>query len=116
MLPQASTALHVLVSTKVPAQDPWTVTSLTSCTDAVEHASEAVGIVNDGTWGQEIVSLIPWPPIVGGVLSMTVIVSATPPLMFPQVSTALHVLVSTKVPAQDPWTVTSLTSCTDAVA
>src|SRR5204862_2035806 len=73
-LSQSSDALHVLVSANVPAQDPWVVTSLTCCTVADEQASEAVGAVKLGTEGQEIVALIPWPPIVGGVLSMTVTV------------------------------------------
>jgi hypothetical protein len=71
-LPQASTALQVLVSVKVPA-DPCVVTSLTSWTDAVEQASEAVGAVKLGVEAQETVALLPWPPITGGVLSITVI-------------------------------------------
>jgi hypothetical protein len=53
---------------------PSIVTSLTSCTDAVEQASEAVGAVKLGTEGQEIVALIPQLPITGGILSMTAIV------------------------------------------
>jgi hypothetical protein len=71
-LPHASIALHVLVSVTVPAGDPGVVTSLTSWTVADEQASEAVGAVNDGVDAQEMVALTPWPPIVGGVVSTTV--------------------------------------------
>jgi hypothetical protein len=56
---------------------PSTVTSLTSWTDAVEQASEAVGAVKLGAAGQEMVALLPAALIVGGVLSMTVIVWLT---------------------------------------
>ena len=48
--------------------------SLTSCTLAVLQASDAVGAVNVGTAGQEIVPFAPGLPITGGVISLTVIV------------------------------------------
>src|SRR5204862_5345947 len=101
-LPQASTDLHVRVSEAVPALRPRDVTSLTRCTVADEQASEAVGAVKLGTEGQEMVALIPWPPIVGGVLSITVIDIGRASCREREESTALHVLVSVKVPAQDP--------------
>jgi len=89
--------------------------SLTSTTTAVQQASVAVGGVNTGVAGQEIVALLPAAPIVGGVLSMEVMVCATVPLTLPQASTALQVLVSVNDPMHVPSTVISLTSWTDAV-
>ena len=48
--------------------------SLTSCTVAELQASDAVGAVKLGVAGQDIVPFAPGVPIVGGVLSTTVIV------------------------------------------
>ena len=76
-LPQPSIALHVIVSERVPGQLPPTVTSLTNCTVAPLQASDAVGVVNTGIAGHEIVALAPAEPIVGATLSMTVIVWLT---------------------------------------
>ena len=59
------------------AQLPAVVISLTSCTDAELHASLAVGGVNVGVAGQLTVPFAPGVPIVGGVLSTTVIICAT---------------------------------------
>ena len=56
------------------------VTSLTTCTVTVLHTSEAVGAVKFGVAGQITVAFAPGVPMVGGVLSMTVIVCATVPL------------------------------------
>jgi len=53
-----------------------------------------VGAVNDGVAGQLTVPFAPGAPMVGGVLSMTVIVCDTVELWLPQASTALQVFVS----------------------
>src|SRR5213595_2960838 len=101
-----------MVSLYVPAHDPCVVISLTTCTLAALHTSEAVGAVKDGNAGHVTVPFIPCPPIVGGVLSMTVIVCDTVELWLPHASTALQVMVSLYVPAHDPCVVISLTTCT----
>ena len=72
-MPHASTALQVIVSVWVPAQLPAVVISLTTCTLAELHTSLAVGGVNEGVAVHSIVALGPCPPIVGGVISLTVI-------------------------------------------
>ena len=73
-LPQASTALHVMVRVSAPPQVEFVIMSLTTTTDELLHASLAVGAVNDGVAGQITVALAPGVPITGGVLSTTVIV------------------------------------------
>src|SRR5829696_2132313 len=71
-LPQPSTARHLLVT--VYPHDPVTVTSPpTCCTVTALQASAAVGVVNDGVAGHSIVAFAE-VPIVGGVVSVTVIV------------------------------------------
>src|SRR5947208_12720450 len=75
LLPQASTAIHVLVNVFAQVVPP--VTSETTLTVAVLQLSDAVGGVNVGTYvcGQpSIVVLPPAVPMVGGVVSVTVIV------------------------------------------
>ena len=94
MLPQPSTAFHVTVSVYEPAQVPCAVTSLTTTIDELLQASLAVGAVNVGVAGQLTVPFAPGVPIVGGVLSTTVIVCDTVLLVLPQPSTALQVRVS----------------------
>ena len=74
VLPQASIALQVFVSLYDPAHVPAVVTSLSCCTVAPLHASLAVGAVNVGVPVHSIVALAPAVPMVGGVLSVTVIV------------------------------------------
>ena len=69
------------------------VLSLTCCTVAVPQASEAVGGVNTGVPLHAIVVLAPGAPIVGAVVSTTVIVWLREALVFAQASTALQVLV-----------------------
>src|SRR5262252_3915277 len=90
-LPQASTASHVLVIVFV--HPLTTVASPSGLTVAVPQASVAVGAVNDGVAVHWIVALPPCPPIVGGVVSTTVIVCDTVELWLPQASTASQVLV-----------------------
>ena len=72
------------------------------------QASVAVGVVNDGVAGHSIVALAE-VPIVGGVVSVTVIVCDVVLLALPQASTALQILVT--LYPHDPVTVTSLPTC-----
>jgi hypothetical protein len=73
------------VETILTATEPW-------------QASLAVGAVNEGGVGDghpltEV--LLPWPPILGAVISLTVIDWLTLPLVLPQASKAFHVRVYT---------------------
>ena len=75
LLPHASTATQVLVN--VLAQEVPPVTSETIFTEAVLQLSDAVGAVNVGTnvcGHPSLVVFAPAVPIVGGVVSVTVIV------------------------------------------
>ena len=74
VLPQASMASQLLVLVKLFTQVPAAVTSLNNLTVDVPHASLAVGAVNVGDAVHSIVAFAPAVPIVGGVLSVTVIV------------------------------------------
>jgi hypothetical protein len=58
------------------------------------QASEAVGAVKLGEAGHSMVALLPALPIVGAVVSTTVIVWFREALVLPQASTACQVLVS----------------------
>ena len=108
MLPQPSTAFHVLVI--VFRQELPEVTSEPTCfTVAALHTSDAVGAVNEGVAVHSIVAAAPALPIVGGCVSLTVIVCATVPLVLPQASTAFQVLVTVLAQAVPP--VTSLPAC-----
>jgi hypothetical protein len=73
VLPHASTAFHVLVSVRTPTE-LIDVTSEIRFTVAVVQASDAVGGVKTGVAVHSIVAFAPADPIVGGVLSITVIV------------------------------------------
>src|SRR6266478_3973021 len=72
VLPQPSTALQLRVVTKAH----WfpEVVSPRFCTVAPLHVSDTVGAVNDGEAGHSTVLFAPCPPIIGGVVSRTVIV------------------------------------------
>ena len=73
---------------------PFTdVTSRKLFTVAPLQASVAVGALNDGVAVHSIVALAPAEPIVGGVVSTTVITWLTVALWLPQASTASQVLV-----------------------
>ena len=74
VFPQLSIASQVLVLVKLFTQVPALVTSLSNRTVDVPHASLAVGAVNDGVAVHSIVVFAPAEPIVGGVVSVTVIV------------------------------------------
>jgi hypothetical protein len=92
--PQASTATQLLVSVN-PVPAPATVTSPTWFTVAPLQTSDAVGGVNDGVAGHVKVAFAPGLPIVGGVLSVTVITCVLVAEWLPQASVASHVLVNT---------------------
>src|SRR5205823_3651283 len=113
-LPLQSVASQVRVSVEVPAQVPGVVTSLTRFTVAPPQVSEAVGGVKLGVFGHWMVALAPAEPIVGAVVSTTVMVWLTLPLELPLQSVASQVRVSVKVPGQVPGVVTSLTRFTVA--
>src|SRR5213075_2494719 len=92
VLPQASTAFHVLVIVRAHEVPPVT-SPPTWFTVAVLQASVAVGGVKVGVVVHSIVVGAPAAPITGGCVSASVIVCATVPLVLPQASTAFHVLV-----------------------
>jgi hypothetical protein len=73
VLPQASTAFHVLVTVFIQAVPPVT-SAPTVFTVAPLQASEAVGAVNDGDAVHSIVPLAPAVPIVGACVSRMVTV------------------------------------------
>ena len=56
---------------------PEVMSGTTAMTVAPLHASLAVGAVNDGVALQSIVALLPACPMVGGVVSTTLIVCET---------------------------------------
>jgi hypothetical protein len=95
VLPQASEAFHVMVRVYAPHSPEAWDTSETTFTVAPLQASFAVGAVKEGTEGHVIVVLAPALPIVGAVISLTVIDWLTLPLVLPQPSEAFHVLVHT---------------------
>src|SRR5439155_9747594 len=84
------------VSVKVPGQVPGVVTSLIRFTVAPPQVSEAVAGVKIGAGGQSIVALAPSAPIVGAVVSTTVMVWCTWALWLPHASVASQVRVSVK--------------------
>ena len=74
VFPHASTACQLLVSVYVPAQLPAVVVSPSGTTVEPPHASLAVGAVKVGEAGHSTVPLAPALPIIGGVVSRTVMV------------------------------------------
>src|SRR5215211_1073158 len=92
VLPQASTAFHVLVMVLMH-ELPAVTSPPTWFTVAPLHASVAVGAVNDGVAVHSIVAFAPAVPIVGAWVSAIVIVWLTVDDVLPQASTAFHVLV-----------------------
>src|SRR5207249_10324647 len=89
--PQTSTASQLLVI--VVVQPLTDVTSPRLLTAGTTQASVAVGAVKLGVAVHSIVALGPTAPIVGGVVSITVIIWLTVALWLPQASTASHVSV-----------------------
>src|SRR5438874_7192339 len=92
VLLHASTACQVLVRVYEPPH-PAVELSLSSTIEELLHVSEEVGSVNTGMAGHSTVPLSPWPPIIGGVLSSTMMVWLTVPLVLLHASTACQVLV-----------------------
>src|SRR5437667_10250540 len=76
-LPLQSVSSQVRVSLKVPGQVPGVVTSLTRFTVAPPQVSEAVGGVKLGVFGHSLLASLPVEPIVGAVVSTTVMVWLT---------------------------------------
>ena len=112
MLPQASTAFHVLVI--VLAQEVPALTSPpTCCTVAPLQASLAVGGVKVGVTVHSIVVLTPAAPIVGACVSLSVMVWLRVVEVLPQASTAFQVLVIVLVQAV-PALTSPPTCCTVA--
>src|SRR5437764_14949994 len=85
-------AFQVLVLVYVPPH-PAVELSLSSTIEELLHVSLEVGSVNTGMAGHSTVPLSPWPPIIGGVLSSTMMVWLTVPLVLLHASTACQVLV-----------------------
>ena len=104
--PQASVAVHVLVTLYDPAHAPFVVASTEVRVNALRHASIAVAIANTGTAGQLIVVGAGRAPITGAVISCTLIVWDLVEI-FPHPSVAVHVRVTLYVPAHAPLVVTS---------
>ncbi len=105
--PQASIAVHVLVTLYDPAHAPCVVTSLKFNVNALPQLSVAVATANTGVAGQLIVVGTGNAAITGAVMSCTFIVCEAVD-EFPQASVAVHVLVMLYDPAQVPAFVTSL--------
>jgi hypothetical protein len=117
-LPEQSVASQVLVSVVVMMlliHGPGpVVTSLIRLTVAPPQVSLAVGGVNDGVAGHWMVAFAPAAPIVGGVVSTTVIVWLLWTEWLPEQSVASQVFVSVKVPGHVPAVLVSLTTLTVA--
>ncbi len=105
-LPQASVAVHVLVTLYEPAQAPLVVTLIKVKLRELPQASDAVAIVNDGVAGQFIVDGAGSAAMTGAVTSCTLIVCIAVDEL-PHASVAVHVLVTLYEPAQAPLVVTS---------
>src|SRR5205807_10046928 len=93
---------------------PAVVVAPRSCTLAPPQVSEAVGAVKVGLAGHSTVPSAPCPPIVGGVLSTTLMVWLTVPLVLPQSSVAFQLLVDVYVFPHVPAVVVAPRSCTVA--
>src|SRR5205823_8981213 len=85
-------ACQVLVLVYDPPH-PAVELSLSSTIEELLHVSLEVGSVNTGMAGHSTVPLSPWPPIIGGVLSSTMMVWLTVPLVLLHASTACQFLV-----------------------
>src|SRR5438874_13659904 len=92
VFPHASIACQVLVRVYDPPH-PVVELSLSSTIEELLHVSLDVGSVNTGMAGHSTVPLSPCPPIIGGVLSSTMIVCLTLPFAFLHASIACQVLV-----------------------
>src|SRR6188768_1189361 len=110
-LPHTSVAVHVLVTEYLLAQAPGVITSLTVTVTIPVQLSEAVTEVvkGAGTSAAQVKLAGPGTPVmVGGTLSLTVIVCEAVAEL-PHTSVAVHVLVTEYLLAQAPGVITSLT-------
>jgi hypothetical protein len=107
LFPQSSVAVQVRVTLYVPAQEPCVVASVNVTVTVASHASVAVGAVNTGVAGQLTGVFCTAQIIVGGVISLTVIVALQDAVLL-QSSVAVHVRVTLYVPAHEPWEVASV--------
>ncbi len=105
-LPQESVAVQVLVTLYFCGQFPGVVTSTKVKDGLLSHTSVAVGLLNTGVAGHEIVDAPLTPLITGAVMSCTSIVCEAVEL-FPQASVAVQVRVTLYSPAQLPSIVSS---------
>ena len=106
LLPQASVAVHVLVTLYSCGQDPGVVTSACVNEGVTAQMSEADGVEKLGSFGHWMVCGPPTPVITGAVLSSTVMICDAVELL-PQASVAVHVLVTLYSCGQEPGVVTS---------
>src|SRR5437764_12436802 len=77
---------------------PYTSLFRSSTIEELLHVSLEVGSVNTGLAWHSTVPLSPWPPIVGGVLSSTMMFLLTVPLVFPHTSTACQLSLHDALP------------------
>ena len=91
-LPQASVAVHVLVTLYDPAHAPLVVTSAEVNVNELPHASDAVATTNTGVAGQLMVDGAGSEPMTGAVISCTLIVCDAVETLL-QASVAVHVLI-----------------------
>lgn len=90
---QSSVAVQVLVTLKVPGQDPGVVTSAKVIVTLASQASVAVGGLNTGVAGQLRGEVWATQVMVGGVTSCTTIVRLQVAVL-PQSSVAVQVLAT----------------------
>ena len=105
--PQASVAVHVLVTLYDPAHAPGVVTSFDVSVKALSQASVAVATANTGSTGQLIVVGKGSELMTGAVISCTLIVCDLVAI-FPHSSVAVQVRVTLYEPAHAPLVITSL--------
>jgi len=105
VLPQPSSAVHVLVILNSFGQEPLVVTSV-KLNIGVPQLSVAVGVVHEGATEHSIVVGAGKPEMTGGVVSSTLMVCVAVAIL-PHPSLAVQVRVMLKDPGQGPVVVTS---------
>ncbi len=105
--PQASVAVHVLLTEYDPAHAPSVVTSAEVNVKVLPQLSVAVATAKTGVAGQLIVDVPGNVAMTGGVTSCTFMVCDAVD-EFPQASIAVHVLLTEYDPAHAPDVVTSV--------
>src|SRR5439155_965794 len=106
VLPQASFAVHVRVTSFACGEFPGVVTSANVSVGLGSHASVAVGELNVGVAGHWIVCAGPTPEITGAVVSTMWTVWLAVELL-PHASFAVQVRVTSDFPVHVPGVVTS---------